>query len=85
MNQAIKLQKELAEIVKTARQSENLTQHQLARKMNTKQSSLARSEQNGFSVSMAEKALKAMGMKLAFHHISYGTKHKQTICFLGGM
>jgi len=80
-----KLKIQLSEMVKSARKSENITQKELAKLMNTKQESISRSDKEGYSVEMAEKALNAMGMKLAFHHISFGTEKSYTTYFIGGM
>lgn len=85
MSTAQLLERELASIVRSHRQQSGLTQAALARKMKTKQPSIARSERNGFTVALAEKTLAAMGQRLGFNHISVGTIQNHSFYFLGGI
>ena len=64
----------LGKQVLTARHYAKLTQQELADRLKTGQSSIARAETNGCGITFAERAVKACDSELMFHHVSIITK-----------
>jgi hypothetical protein len=53
--------------------------------MKTTSERISRAERHGCEVHFAERAMAALGLRIAFHHVSYGTRDNHTTLFLGGM
>lgn len=78
-------QREIQRLMKVARSYANLTQAQLAKRMKTTQSGVARMENdpNGCTIKQAEKYIEACGFFLRLHHISIQMPNGSHTSFVG--
>lgn len=62
----------ITSLMRIARRRAGLTQKELAKKMRTRQPSIARAEKGGWSsINFAERYFKECGGRLRFNHVSY--------------